>query len=303
MYDVVIIGGGPAGLSAAVGAAAEGLDTVVIAQKLGGQAGTSSRIENYLGFPNGISGPALIERACKQAHKFGALLVTACVTSITKQADGCFYLTLDTGSIIRSKTVVIASGAQYNRLPVTTPFEGRGVHYACTQHEVRRKCRCDEVCVIGGGNSAGQAAMFLSTKAKRVHLVVRKDHLADTMSAYLYNRILATSEITVHYQSEVQGVKAVDQQIAQVTLNDNSVLPVSDVYVMIGASPNTEFLKDFIVRDKRGFIETNDLFETSQPGVFAAGDCRSGSIKRVAQSAGEGAASISRVFKYLNPEQ
>lgn len=301
-FDVAIIGGGPAGLSAAVNAAAEGLDTIVLAEKLGGQAGTSSRIENYAGFPGGISGPALIDRICRQAHKFGANIITGSVTDVSVIDPSCFGIKLGTGSQLRARTLLIATGAHYNRLPVTTPFEGRGVHYSCTQQDVRRNCRCDEVAVVGGGNSAGQAAMFLSTKAKKVHLIVRKDHLSAQMSAYLYDRILNTPEIEVHYESEVQSLRARDKQIEHVALNTGHELPVTDVYVMVGASPNTTFLGDFIVRDAKGFIETDDLFQTSRPGVFAVGDCRSRSIKRVANSAGEGAASIARVFKYLNPE-
>lgn len=301
-YDVCVIGGGPAGLSAAVGAASEGLETIVVAQRLGGQAGTSSKIENYLGFPNGISGPALIDRACKQAHKFGAMVITGCVQKIVPDPDGkCFSLYIDKGTIIKARSIIIASGAHYNRLPVTAPFEGRGVHYACTTSSVRRNCKCDEVLVIGGGNSAGQAAMFLSTKAKRVHLIVRKDHLAATMSAYLYERIQACDDIEVHYESEVQAVAAVKGQINKVTLNNGDVIPGTDIYVMVGASPNTKYLGDLVATDKKGFVCTDDLFQTNVPGIYAVGDARAGSIKRVANGAGEGAAVIQRVFSYLNP--
>lgn len=298
-YDVCIIGAGPAGLSAAVGAAAEGLDVIVLAQKLGGQAGTSSNIENYLGFPNGISGPALIDRACRQAHKFGALIVTVCVTGVVR-TDDCFSIFTDRGSVIRAKSIIIASGAHYNRLPVTTPFENKGVHYACTQSSVRRNCKCDEVMVVGGGNSAGQASMYLSTKAKRVHLVVRKPHLAETMSSYLYERIMACADIEVHYNTQIDRVTAKSGQIAEVALNNGKVLPVTDVYVMIGASPNTKYIAETVKVDDHGFIETDDLFSTDVPGIYAVGDVRAGSIKRVANGAGEGAAVIQRVWKYLN---
>lgn len=299
-FDVAIVGAGPAGLSAAVGAAAEGLETIVISNKIGGQAGTSSRIENYLGFPRGISGPALIARACEQAHKFGAHLTRGTVAGISKVGD-CFHIAISHGPVIRARTVVLATGAQYNRLPVAIPFEGRGVHYAATQHEVRRKCRCNNVVVVGGANSAGQAALFLSTKAKHVHMVVRKPHLSDTMSAYLYQRIANNPDITVHYNSEIQRIRAEDDQICEVELTDG-VVEASDIYVMVGAKPNTEFLGDIVVRDAKGFIETNDVFETSERGIYAVGDGRAKSIKRVANSAGEGAACINRVWRYLSPE-
>jgi len=298
MHDVCIIGGGPAGLSAAVGAASEGLDTIVLMEQVGGQAGTSSRIENYLGFPEGISGPNLIRRSVLQAQKFGAHLVKCCVIGFEVK-NTCFFIYLASGTIIRARSVIIATGAQYNKLDATTPYEGKGVHYACTQTSVRRACRCDDVVVIGGGNSAGQAAIYLSTKAKAVHLVVRKSALAETMSAYLYERILESPDIKIHYENEVKKLHG--RQVEEVELKDGERFPVSDVYVMIGASPNIDFLDSFGVTDPKGFIETDESFHTKVPGLYAVGDARAGSVKRVANASGEGAACISKLWSYLHP--
>lgn len=299
MYDVCIIGGGPAGLSAAVGAASEGLDTILLAERMGGQAGTSSLIENYLGFPEGISGPSLISRARQQAHKFGAHLSKCCVRRIERRPEGCFYVHLINRTIVRTRSIIVASGAQYNKIPQATPYEGMGVHYACNQGSVRRSCKCDTVVVVGGGNSAGQAAMFLSTKAKEVHLVVRKAALAATMSSYLYERILACETIKIHYETEIAQVSGYGQ-VEEVLFKSNERLQVSDVYVMIGASPHTAFLKDVCDMDSKGFILTDEAYMTSVPGLFAVGDARSGSVKRVANAAGEGAACINKLWGYLH---
>jgi thioredoxin reductase (NADPH) len=291
-HDVAVIGGGPAGLSAALNAGAEGLETCLIAEVLGGQAGTSSRIENYAGFHDGISGPALTSRMERQCRKFGVHVVKCCVTSIEKHGE-CYHLTLSSGTVIRSRSIIIATGATYQQLPGLT---GNGVHYACTHATVRRDCQCDEVAVVGGGNSAGQAAMFLSTKARLVHLIVRRDNLRDTMSHYLLSRILATPNIFVHYESEIIGSTATDDRVCTITTNKGTTLDVSDVYVMIGSKPNTAFLKGIVALDEKGFVVT----PTGQPGVFAVGDCRAGSVKRVANAAGEGAAIVPTVWSYLN---
>lgn len=298
MYDLAIIGGGPAGLSAAVNAACEGLETILLAEHIGGQAGTSSRIENFLGFPAGISGPALTDRACKQAQKFGAVIHEGRV----EQLRNGFELVMLGGSRIKARSVVIACGAQYRRPEWAIPYENKGIHYACTAEVVRHSGK-ETVAVVGGGNSAGQAAMFLASKVRHVHLVVRGTDLADTMSHYLYSRILETPNIDIHYQTNTVSVLANSAgRVGALEFADGQVLPVSDVYVMIGASPNCHFLGDLAETDNKGFIVTNDVFETSLAGLYAVGDIRSGSIKRVANAAGEGAACIQRVFAFLNPK-
>lgn len=308
LYDVTIIGGGPAGLASATCAASEGLRTVLLAENLGGQAGTSSRIENFLGFPDGISGPALTDRAKRQALKFGAELRSCGCARVSRRIDGVFEVHCSDGQIIRSKTVIVASGAKYNRLDPATgfePFEDRGVHYAATQQSIRKNCQCDDVVVIGGGNSAGQAAMFLSTKANVVHLVVRRGSLRDTMSGYLIDRIEATPNILIHYEHEVEQIDGSDW-VEQVTLSDRKsgekrVLSATDVYVMIGASPNALFIDGLCSADTHGFLETDDRFQTKCPGLYAVGDVRAGSVKRVANAVGEGSTVIKWVWQTLNP--
>lgn len=305
MFDVAVIGGGPAGLSAAVSAASEGLDTVVLYGCLGGQAGSSSLIENYLGFPAGISGPALAGRARRQALKFGACFVPGFVDSVEAN-DGSYRVCLEKGTMIRSRTIIMATGASYNKLASSTDydrFEGRGIHYACTPSEVRRKCRCNEVVVVGGGNSAGQAAAFLATKAKHVHLLVRRDNLSSTMSDYLLRRILENENITVHLSAEIVSIDG-NGWVESVTWRDpkSGVMErrdISDVYVMIGASPNCGFIHPHCEVDDHGFIVTDDRFRTSAPGLFAVGDVRSGSVKRCANAAGEGATAIKWLWKEL----
>lgn len=303
MYDVTIIGAGPAGLSAAVGAASEGLHTLLLGDKLGGQAGTSSRIENYLGFPEGVSGPSLTERARKQAQKFGAVILPHTVESLTPRPGGGFDIRTNAGLPVRTRSVIIASGAQYRRLDDETgylPYEGRNVHYACTQGTVRSKCRCDEVVVVGGGNSAGQAALFLSEKAKHVHILVRRDP-RETMSDYLLDRLCRLENVTFHTGALVGLEGDDDLERAAWRLNDGRIVerPVTDVYVMIGAAPNCSFVGGVVDLDDKGFIKTHDAYQTSTPGIFAVGDARSGSIKRVATAAGEGATCIPSVWAYI----
>ncbi len=307
MFDVAIIGGGPSGLSAAVGAASEGLNTLMICEELGGQAGHSSKIENYLGFPKGISGAALAERSRRQAVKFGTTIVTTVVEDISVDDTGCFDIKTPHGTI-KSRAAVIATGAKYNRLPEATGFdrfEGKGVHYACTQREVRRACQCDEVVVVGGGNSAGQAVVFLSGKAKHVHLVVRAGSLKKTMSAYLIERIRAAPNVTVHYWTEIDEIVG-SRRIENVVLRDNLTgrkvrRKISDVFVMIGAKPNSKCVNTLCETDAAGFIETDEHFATSVPGLFAVGDIRAGSVKRVANAVGEGSVCVPAVWNYLNP--
>jgi len=305
MYDVTIIGSGPAGLSAAIGAASEGLQVLVLGDKLGGQAGTSSRIENYAGFPDGISGPSLTDRNRRQAQKFGAVILPYKVESVKARPGGGFDVVTDAGLPVRTQTVVIASGAQYQRLDQDTnfmPFEGKNVHYACTQGTVRAKCRCKDVIVIGGGNSAGQAAMFLSEKANNVHVLVRRDP-KETMSDYLLDRLCRLPQVTFHIGAALVGLEG-DEELEKASwlMPDGSVrsCDATDVFVMIGAKPNCGFAKELCQLDKNGFVLTEKGYETSAPGVFAVGDARSGSVKRVAAASGEGAVVVPAIWAYLN---
>lgn len=305
MYDVCIIGAGPAGLSAATGAASEGLSVIVLAEKLGGQAGTSSRIENYLGFPEGLSGPALAARGLKQANKFGAVILERKVLAVRKRPQGGFVVET-AGLPVRCRTVIIASGAQYRKLPEDVgylPFEGRNVHYACTQTTVRTKCRCDEVVVIGGGNSAGQAALFLSEKAKHVHILVRKPNLEATMSDYLTDRLCHLDNVTIHTETalvDLTGGEELETATWQnLKTGATESRAITDVYVMIGAEPNCGFATGLCALDDKGFVQTNG-YETDVPGLFAVGDARAGSVKRVATAAGEGATCIPAVWQYIS---
>lgn len=307
MFDVAIIGGGPAGLAAAIGASAEGLRTVVLCDQLGGQAGTSSMIENFLGFPEGISGPDLTERAKAQAAKFGTEFKNCTCESI-EEDGGLYRLTLAGGEIIPARSVLCASGARYRKLDPKTgcdAFEGKGVHYAATPQEVHDHCRCKEVVVIGGGNSAGQAAMFLANHADAVHLVVRRESgIRETMSGYLIDRIYEQPNIKLHFGAEIEEIDGKDWvELVTIRYHDGKrlALPVSDVYIMIGAEPNASFLAGICGTDPHGFIETDDFFQTKRPGLFAVGDVRAGSVKRVANAVGEGSSAIKWIWKYLFP--
>lgn len=312
VYDVVIVGAGPAGLAAAVCGACEGLSVMVIEKMApGGQAGTSSHIENYLGFPTGISGQALSERAQAQAEKFGATFSIARSAARLDCTSHPYRVQLDDNTIITSHTVVVATGARYRKLdlPRYGDFEGYGIHYAASGIEANL-CRDSEVAVVGGGNSAGQAAMFLSSHAKHVHILVRGAGLADTMSDYLLARIEGCANITVHCETEVTELRG-DDYLSGITVTHRSTdatrdLAVGNLFVMIGAQPNTEWLQNCLSLDDKGFVLTGNgadassPFETSEAGVFAVGDVRSESVKRVASGVGEGSIVVPDIYAYVN---
>jgi len=322
VHDVAIVGAGPAGLAAAVYAASEGLCTVVLeAEAPGGQAGTSSKIENYLGFPIGISGPALAGRATVQAQKFGARLAVSRKVVRLDCSERPYTLELDDGERVRARTVVIATGARYRKLDVAEleRFEMRGIHYAATALE-GALCDGEEVAVVGGGNSAGQAAMYLSQRAARVHVLVRGPELAASMSDYLVGRIRASRAITLHTETEVVGL-AGKRHLEQVTwrhrrTGGEQTRPVSNLFAMLGAMPNTEWLRGCVALDEHGFVRCGvgfepdgdgaddrlpHVLETSRRGVFAVGDVRAGSVKRVASAVGEGSIVVSAVHSSLAP--
>lgn len=310
--DVLIVGGGPGGVAAGVYAGAEGMQALVVDElAIGGQAGTSSRIENYLGFPTGISGADLVWRGEIQAMKFGTrFAVPRRVNALKRQDDGTFCAELDDGFIVNARAVIVATGVQYRRLPLERLecFEGMGVYYAATESEARY-CRSTDVVVVGGGNSAGQAAMFLSRTANHVHVLVRGTTLAASMSDYLLSRLQSDPAITIHYQTEIQTLHG-DTQLERVDVIDkaNDVVSAIDsraVFMMVGAAPNTGWLEHLVTLDDRGFVVTGTAverqtqFETSCPGVFAIGDVRARSVKRVASAVGEGSVVISEVWAYL----
>ncbi len=305
--DVTIIGAGPAGLSAAVYAASEGLNPLVLETKApGGQAGSSSKIENYLGFPNGISGLDLARNAYQQAEKFGADVLIARSAVRIDCAVRPYTLMTTSDSLIRTKTIVIAIGVTYRKLPLpgVTKFEGVGVYYNASTIEAQL-CEQSNVVVVGGGNSAGQAAVFLSKSARHVHILIRGSHLADTMSKYLIRRIEESPNITMHPHTEVIELRG-EAHLDGLTWKNNQTgeveqHPFRHLYLMTGASPNTEWLRGCVALDSKGFVLTGAdltpehllaakwtlarkpfLLETSIPGVFAVGDVRSGSVKRVA---------------------
>jgi thioredoxin reductase (NADPH) len=312
IYDVTVVGAGPSGLAAAVYAASEGLCTIVIESTApGGQAATSSKIENYLGFPTGISGQRLASRAQLQALKFGVRFAISREIVTAQQIDGIHQLTLAGNIPVCSRSVVIASGAQYRKLSVENyaQFENRGIYYAATAME-SVLCRDNEVIVVGGGNSAGQAAVFLSGIAKHVHHIVRGKSLAATMSQYLISRIESSSRITLYTDSEIVKLEG-ESALECVTwtnrkTGETTTKPIGSVFVMIGAEPNSGWLFGTVKLDKKGFILTGgtDGFEstpyaTSVPGMYAVGDVRSNSVKRVASAVGEGSVVISDVHRYL----
>jgi thioredoxin reductase (NADPH) len=312
IYDVAVVGAGPSGLAAAVYAASEGLCTICIEGTApGGQAGTSSKIENYLGFPTGISGQRLSSRAQLQALKFGVRFAISRETVTAEQVEGIHKLTLAGGISLCARAVVVASGAMYRKLSVANyaQYENRGIYYAATAME-SLLCRENEVIVVGGGNSAGQAAVFLSGIAKHVHHIVRGPSLASSMSQYLISRIENSSHITLYPNSEIETLEGATKLervgwVDRVT-GERTEKAIGSVFVMIGAEPNTGWLYGTVKLDKKGFIVTGgaDGFEstpyaTSVPGMFAVGDVRSQSVKRVASAVGEGSVVISDVHRYL----
>jgi thioredoxin reductase (NADPH) len=310
--DVAVVGAGPAGLAAAVYASSEGLCTIVIeGMAPGGQAGASSKIENYLGFPAGISGQQLATRAQLQALKFGVHFAISREVITIEQINGLHKLTLQGGHQVRARAVVVASGAQYRKLDIDNfqKFENRGLYYAATAME-SLLCRDQEVIVVGGGNSAGQAALFLSGVARHVHHIVRRSSFSETMSQYLVSRIENSSHITVYSESEIVALEG-DSSLQRVTwaqlkTRARTVRNISTVFVMIGADPNTGWLFGTVRLDKKGFILTGSTdgfdqspYATSMPGIFAVGDVRANSVKRVASAVGEGSVVISDVHRYL----
>ena len=321
IYDVVVVGAGPAGLAAAVYAASEGLSVAVFdCRAPGGQAGASSRIENYLGFPTGISGQALAGRAFVQAQKFGAHLAIPLEVKALHCTEKPPQLELHDGRRIAAHTVVVASGAVYRRPRIEhlTRFEGRGVYYWASPVEAKL-CRSEEVMLVGGGNSAGQAAVFLASHAKRVHIFIRAPDLHASMSRYLIDRITSLPNIEIHTHSEICGMEGDDHGLNAVRYQTlqaggeriEGVMPVKHIFLFIGADPNTEWLRECGVEiDAKGFVPTGPMaanerytpeypLETTVQGVFAIGDVRSGSTKRVAAAVGEGAAVVAQIHTYL----
>jgi thioredoxin reductase (NADPH) len=326
-YDVAIVGAGPAGLAAAVYAASEGLSVLVLETRvIGGQIGASARIENYLGFPTGISGAALAGRAIVQAQKFGVDI--AVPTPVTRLDCSGFPLRLhvEGGMCLAARTAVIATGAKYRRpaIPNLANYEGRGVHYWASPIEAGL-CRGEEVVLVGGGNSAGQAAAFLAGYAAHVHMLVRGTGLASTMSSYLIERIAALANVTLHVESEIVALEGGRKDLTGVRWRDRRrgtevAKPIRRVFLFVGADPNTGWLTDCGVRmDNKGFVVTGAAhpqddygraaraagdrrplpLETAVPGVFAIGDARAGSNKQVASAVGEGAAVVAQLHAWL----
>jgi thioredoxin reductase (NADPH) len=312
LYDVAIVGAGPAGLAAAVYAASEGLSTIVIEGNApGGQAGTSSKIENYLGFPTGISGAQLASRGHLQALKFGVRLAISREVVSTAQVNGKHQLLLSSGLAVSARSVVIASGARYRRLDVSNyeTFENRGLFYAATAMEALL-CRDQEIVVVGGGNSAGQASIFLSGVAKHVHHVVRGASLYSSMSQYLISRIERSPRITLHTHSDIVELEGRGHLEFVTWRNRESGEAVrksiSSVFVMIGAEPNSGWVYGTVKLDEKGFVLTGGpwgfeatSFATNIPGIYAVGDIRAESVKRVASAVGEGSVVISNIHRYL----
>ncbi|MEL6810488.1 MAG: FAD-dependent oxidoreductase [Bacteroidota bacterium] len=323
VFDVLVIGAGPAGLAASVYAASEGLSAVTIDSNApGGQAGKSSKIENYLGFPTGISGNDLANRAYVQAQKFGCHISIPHRAKKISRKDNHFILEATNGKTIETKSIVAATGASYQRLPLENmdKFEGSGVYYSATGMNVS-SCTDEVVGVVGGGNSAGQAAMFLAGYAKEVHVILRGDDLGAKMSDYLVQRLMAKDNIYIDLNTQITALHG-NSHLESTTLTHKTKgdmeLPISNLFTFIGAKPCTDWLGDLVVTDEKGFICTGNSIEqkfldrcaifekrepqsleTSVPGFFAVGDVRKGSVKRVAGAVGEGSVVISQVHRYL----
>lgn len=318
-YDLAIVGGGPAGLAAAVYGASEGLRVVMIEREApGGQAGTSSRIENYLGFPAGLSGGDLARRGVAQARKFGAEILTPAAVKRLRTDGQYRILELEDGSEISCHTLLIATGVNYRKLdlPGSERLTGAGVYYGAAMTEAQ-SCRNETVCVVGAGNSAGQAAMFLAQYAHKVIMLVRGSGLSASMSRYLIDQIEATPNIEVRTCTQVVAVHGQDQlqslTVADTALGQQQTLEAAALFIFIGAMPFTDWLEGSVLRDEKGFVLTGDdlppsawkqnrppfLLETSVPGVFAAGDVRKDSVKRVASAVGEGSIAVQFVHRYL----
>jgi len=324
--DLVIVGAGPSGLAAAVYAASEGLDALVIETDApGGQAGSSSKIENYLGFPIGVSGQELAARAITQAQKFGAKMLIGHSVMRLDCNRRPYALILDNGNAIAARAVIISTGAQYKKPAIANlkRFEGLGVYYGATYIE-SRLCQDQDVVVVGGANSAGQAAVFLSQTARKVHMLVRSDRLSDTMSRYLIQRVAENPKIEMHTRTEIVGMEG-NGQLERVTWKDHradqtSTHDVCHVFMMTGAAPRTDWLTGCVAMDDKGFILTGRdlelpaelasrvpwplprspyMLETSLPGVFAVGDVRAGNVKRVASAVGEGSIAVHLVHRVL----
>ena len=323
--DLIIVGAGPAGLAAGVYAASEGLNALLIeSASPGGQAGSSSKIENYLGFPTGISGQELAARAIAQVEKFGAKMMVARSVARLDCDKRPYEIHLDNGNKLAARAIVVATGAQYNKphLPNLEKFEGQGIYYGATFME-SQLCGQEEVVVVGGGNSAGQAAVFLAETAGKVYMLVRSSELSSTMSRYLIQRIEANPAIELHFKTEIVDLDggAHLEQVAwqDKTSGETSTHQIRHLFIMAGASPRTDWLRGCVALDEKGFILTGRdlgtgtdapavgwalarspyMLETSLPGVFAVGDVRSGNVKRVASAVGEGAIAIHLVHRVL----
>ncbi|HEY7504487.1 MAG TPA: FAD-dependent oxidoreductase [Gemmatimonadales bacterium] len=326
VYDLVVVGAGPAGLAASVYAASEGLDVLTLDSIApGGQAGTSARIDNYLGFPETISGRELTERALLQAEKFGARIMVPSTVRSLGIDEGERVVTLADGTRLRSRCVLVATGVSYRRLDIANfpEFEGAGIYYAATEMEARL-CRGEEVVVVGGGNSAGQAVVHLANYARQVHVVVRKPELGAGMSRYLVDRIQSLSNVTVHCGCAVTSLEG-NGHLGAVQIRNGTAgtrrVATSSLFLFIGADANTSWLRGCVELDAKGFVLTGTdlppgtgeterwramgrtpfLLETSLPGVFAAGDVRSSSVKRCASAVGEGAMAVSFVHQHIGP--